>query len=894
MITKVSLKYFWYLLALFHLAEQPAFSQSTPSSSTDRSEIAQNYVMEIWNNSKGLPQNAVFAMEKDNFGYLWTATEEGLARFDGKILKVFDQDHYPSMLEQTYYNFFKTEGGIWAAGDRSIALLDKNIKTVIDCSEITDKALIRAIAENGNGGLLIGNQKGQIFSWDQETFTPLPFWNPKLPLDISGFYPLNDSIILVGTSHGIYELNLQNSQAKQVTRQDFSVLKIFGNENTRYVYTLDEGIFRLDEDYRLENIYSTKQSNIISTSSLIVDSDNSIWAGSLESGLIKMSEGSITQIIYPELQTYTVRKIIKEKDNLYLGTMGKGMAIVRPAKIKQLNKEVLQEKNIKPIYQATDSSIWIGTKSNGLYNLKNGKINSWKDVDGLLQNRVNTIGSANGKVYVGSVAGVSIIDQKKGQVIGYLTKENGLLSNYVYAIFRDSKNWLWILTRGGGIHYIDENDSFHQVELPERYSSTSFISILELKNKQVLIGSINEGFFRFKNEQLIENKTIPLPMSENLIYNIYEDGDGDLWFATHGGIALLHEGEFKILRKHNGLKSRSVFSIISDGGSGIWTSNNFGIQYFLNSDLEKFKNTSDKDFYIANNFYDESQGMPNSEANGLIFPSALKDYSGEIWIPTVEGIGIIPGPSLKENEASKHFLFIWDNLQVGGQKIDIENEIVVPEGERIFQVTFSLIDIDCPDRYSFFYRISKTSEEWQPMNDNRQLNFTGLKPGNYTLQIKVLSHGKVQQINSIPIRVKAAWFESLAFKILALIAFGVLVSFMVKYYYAIQMKRNLECMVNQRTAELSNANGKLKKALSEIERKNNVLIDITWHQSHLVRAPLTKAMGIAQVLIQYSSYPEIGLSKDELEKELLTTLVELDQIVRETHSMSENIKNNEC
>ena len=888
-MTKVTLKYFWYLLALIHLAEQPAFSQSTPSSSTDGPEIAQNYVMEIWNNSKGLPQNAVFDMEKDNFGYLWTATEEGLARFDGKILKVFDQDNYPAMLEQTYYNFFKTERGIWAAGDRSIALLDKNIKTVFDCSEITDNALIRAIAENGNGGLLIGNQKGQIFNWDQEIFTPLPFWNPELPLDISGFYPLKNSIILVGTSKGIYELNLETSQAILVSRQDFSAVKIFGNEDMRYVYTHDEGIFLLEEDYQLKNVYAFEQSNMISPSSLIADSDNSIWAGSLESGLIKMSEGNTTQVTYPELQTYTVRKIIKEKETFYLGTMGKGMAIVRPAKIKQLNKEVLQEKNIKPIYQATDSSIWIGTKSDGLYKLKNGEINSWKDVDGLLQNRVNTIGSANGKVYVGSVAGVSIIDQKKGQVIGYLTKENGLLSNYVYAIFRDSKNWLWILTRGGGIHYIDEKDSFH----PERYSRTSFISILELKNKQVLIGSINEGFFRFENEQLVENKTIPLPMSENLIYSMYEDGVGDLWFATHGGIALLHQGEFKILRKQNGLKSRSVFSIISDGGSGIWTSNNFGVQYFLNSELEKFKNTSDEDFYIANNFYDESQGMPNSEANGLIFPSALNDYSGEIWIPTVEGIGIIPGPSLKKNEASKHFLFIWDNLQVGGQKIDIENEIVIPEGERIFQVTFSMVDIESPDQYSFFYRISKTSEQWQPINDTRQLNFTGLKPGNYTLQIKVLRHGKVEQINSLPIRVKAAWFESLAFKILLLIAIGILVSFVVKYYYNVKMNRNLESKVNHRTAELSNANDQLKKALSEIEHRNKVLIDITWHQSHRVRAALTKAMGIAQVLSQYSSYQEIGLSKEELEKELLKTLEELDQIVRKTHSMAENIKNNE-
>ena len=888
---KVKIKYIFYLLLLFFLVKEQAFSQSGPQS-TDRSEIAQNYVMEIWNNSKGLPQNAVFAMEKDNFGYLWTATEEGLARFDGKTLKVFDQDNYPEMLEQTYYIFFKTEGGIWAAGDRSIVLLDKSIRKVIDCSEIADKTWIRAIAENEEGGLLIGNQKGQIFSWDKGTFTPLPYWNPGVALEILGFYPLENSTILVGTSQGIYELNQKTKESKLVSKTDFSALKIFGNASTHYVFGQDEGIFRIEQDYKLEKVYSFEQSKGINPSSLIVDTDNTIWAGSLENGLIKMSEGKATQIIYPELQTYTVRKIIKDKDNLYLGTLGKGVAVVRPAKIKQLKHKELDEKNIKAIYQAIDSSIWIGTKSNGLYQIKNGQINSWKDQDGLLQNRVTTIGSANGKVYVGSIAGISIIDEQKSQIIGYLTKENGLKSNYVNAVFRDSKGWLWILSRVGGIHYIDEKGDFHRVELPEKFSNTNFISILELKNKQILIGSINQGFFRFENGQFIENQTLPLPLSEDVIYSMFEDATGDLWFATHGGILLLYQGEFKILNKDHGLKSRSVFSIIPDGISGIWTTSNFGIQYFPNSELENFKNTSDKDFYIANNFYNENHGMPNSETNGLIFPSALKDYSGKIWIPTVAGVGIIQEPSLKE-EDSKDFLFLWDDVQVGGQKIDIEKGIVIPEGERIFQVSFSLVDFENPDQYSFFYRIDEDSEQWQPISDNRLLNFTGLKPGNYTLQIKIFRHGKLEQVNSLPIKVIATWFESIVFKILMLLAFGLLVYFIVKFYYNIRMKRKLESMVNQRTAELSNANNQLKKALTEIESKNKVLIDITWHQSHLVRAPLTKAMGIAQVLNQHSNYQELELSEDELVKELIKTLEELDLIVRKTHSMSENIKNNE-
>lgn len=866
-------------------------AQAFPQSSQDVG-IGQNYVMEIWDNSKGLPQNAVFAMEKDNFGFLWASTEEGLVRFDGKKIMIFDQDHFPEMLEQTYFIFHKTKGGIWASGDRSILLIDKNIKTVIDCSEITDETWIRAIAENGKGGLLVGNQKGEIFSWDEGVFNPLSYWNPTVPLEILNFYPISDSLILVGTTQGIYELNIESSQVKLVTEQDFTASKIFGNSKSTFVYGLDQGIFRLGKDYHLEKVFSFDQASDVNISSLIADSDDTIWAGSIENGIIKFSDGSATKVTLPELQSYTVRKIIKERDNLYLGTLGKGLAILRPSKIKQLGIGALDQKNIKPIYQANDSSIWIGTKSNGLYRIKNEAVRSWKDHDGLLQNRINTIGSANGKVYVGSIAGITIIDQTSGQITGYLTQENGLRSNYVYAIFQDSKNWLWILTRYGGIHYFDEKGIFHQVNLPEKYSNTGFISILELRNKQILIGSISQGFFRFENEELIENQTLPLTPGEDLIYSMYEDEAGDLWFATHGGIALLHDGNFKIMRKHQGLKSRSVYSITPDDNSGVWISHNFGVQFIPDSELEKFKNTSNEDFHIANSFYNESHGMPNSEANGLIFPSSLKDKTGRIWIPTVEGVGIIHGTPITE-EKSNDFLFIWDNLQIGDQKSDIENDIVVPHGVGMFQVSFSLIDFENPDQYSLYYRIDPNSEHWLPIKEQRQLNFTGIKPGRYTLQVKIHRHGTLEQINSLPIRVKAAWFETLVFKILVLLIFGFLIYFFVKYYSHIRMKRKLESMVDQRTADLSTANQQLKKAIGEIETKNKVLMDITWFQSHLVRGPLTKAIGIVQVLNSQSDFQDIGLSKEELEKELLETLEQLDQVVRETHSMSENIKNNE-
>ncbi|WP_373493274.1 two-component regulator propeller domain-containing protein [Aquiflexum sp.] len=851
--------------------------------------MGKNYVLEIWDNSNGLPQNAIFAMEKDNTGFLWMATEEGLARFDGTFPKVFDMDSYPEMLEQTYYAFFKTQSGIWASGDKSIAKLDKNILQVIDCSQITKKTWIRAISENENGELLIGTQNGKIYILENNSFSDLPFWNPESSLEIWSFFNLGNTKILVGTNQGLYEIDFTSRESNLVSSMSFSVQRIFGNSSAIYISSPESGIYRLRESYEMEKILSYEDIKDINPVSLVSDSENRIWAGSSEMGLMMIENGIVNRFSYPELKNYTVRKIIKEKDNLYLGTLGKGLALVKPAKVNQPNFEIFEEKNIKAIYQEADSSIWVGTRSDGIFRIKSGDIHSINVKDGLLQNGVITIGSRENEIFVGSSSGVSVINGHSGKVIDTITLEDGLKSNYVYAVYKDTKNWMWILTRNGGIHYINANGMLQKVDLPDNFATANFISISELKNKEILIGSMNQGIFRIKDGQFIENQTLPLTPGENIIYCIYEDEDKDLWLGTHGGMVLYSDRKFKALKKSHGLKSQSVFSITHDQLDGVWISNNFGVQYISNSELKRFKDNSDVDFFVSSVLYNKNLGMPNSEANGLIFPSALKDFSGKIWIPTVEGIGIVD-PSAISTLEQKAANFLWDDLLIGNQRVPIESIIEIPPSESSFYISFTTIDFDNPDQFSFFYRINGESGAWLPIKDQRHLNFNSLKPGKYNLEVKVLRYGKLDSVQSLPIVVRAYFFETLTFKVLVAVFFLILIYFIVKYYFNIKMKDDLGELVNQRTLELSNSNEKLKNAISEIEVQNNTLKEITWNQSHLVRAPLTKAMGINQLLINYPKYAHVGKSREQLERELLDTLKQLDAIVRDTHSKSENLR----
>lgn len=78
------------------------------------------------------------------------------------------------------------------------------------------------------------------------------------------------------------------------------------------------------------------------------------------------------------------------------------------------------------------------------------------------------------------------------------------------------------------------------------------------------------------------------------------------------------------------------------------------------------------------------------------------------------------------------------------------------------------------------------------------------------------------------------------------------------------------------------------KALQqELEKQNEKLREIAWIQSHIVRAPLARMIGIIDLIKNYQS---AALDKHELLSHLLTSAYELDGIIRDIVNKTEQIE----
>src|SRR5690606_8532582 len=74
--------------------------------------------------------------------------------------------------------------------------------------------------------------------------------------------------------------------------------------------------------------------------------------------------------------------------------------------------------------------------------------------------------------------------------------------------------------------------------------------------------------------------------------------------------------------------------------------------------------------------------------------------------------------------------------------------------------------------------------------------------------------------------------------------------------------------------------------INSIEDQNNRLREIAWIQSHLVRAPLARIMGLSQLICDDKTDAEL---RTELLKHLDTSAAELDNRIRDIVRKSEEI-----
>lgn len=846
-------------------------------------EIVTDEKFESISIDEGLSNEDVTIIFQDSKGYMWIGTKDGLNRYDGEKIKIYNCNFEDeNSLSSTYINDIEEDdyGNIWIGTDHGLDFLNTDTDTIIKMRDIQNNAelgelnitsLLKSSYEEGimwvgteDGLYKIDINKNTIEAFYYEQDNPNSLTSSAITCIEEG----DNNLLWVGTKSGInvIDKNSKVSNAKRErlyithiskdnsgnmwasTKEGVFIINVRGNKKD-YIYMLNsDGIneFNLNEG-TVRSIYDFKDNKIRFYNNFIFnDSKNNTWLSS-SNGAIKYSkdknEFDVIQkdIRYRNSLTSNVITCFYEDSNgtMWIGT-DKGVNILS-------NNTIFNyictdgDKNIVSILQHNDY-IWVATKFKGIdiYSKKNGELvyKMYEDENFSLNDRyIRSLFRIN-EIYVLIVTNKEII---------YINTEKGTYSEKLIAddyyselsyIYSDEKD-IWIATTTDFCKYnINTGEkTYYNQAMNELGINPGLIKYILQDNKDenvLWLGGVDIGLIKYHKDNGVLERYVHDHSNTNSLLNNYincmaMDNNDNLWIGTNIGLSRFNikTKEFTSYTTAEGLSNNFINTILIDDDGDIWISTNRG--------LNKFDIREDK--FIR---FGKSDGLHGYQFN---LNSGVKLKSGFMIFGTTEGCIYFNINTLQEHKLYKDEVVIGD-IYIGKDKIVYDgSELVLKYNYKDLRISYFLPNYESLNSVTYEYMLEGIDSEWIYVDSQNSLDFKFLEPGKYKLKVRARDgHGELTKETIINIRVrKPIWKTHLAYIVYLSIILAVAI-------YIINYVKILHHLVNQKTMKLNKQleeNKKLSEEIIDNEKfKNNYFVNL----SHELRTPINVIISTVQLI----------------------------------------------
>lgn len=847
---------------------------------------------QVINKRSGLLTDHVKSLLKDDLGFMWIATDEGLCRWDGISVRAFVNDPADS--------------------------------TSIPGNSIPGNAFI---FDTVSKQIILATENGLSF-FDPHTFVFKNFTGKKKSTDyfpeIHSVFVDRQGVVWVGTNSCIFRFNRDGH-----TFDSFNCSgKIPGLETT--------------DKNKMNNVFSIKQD---------VSNDSVLWLATL-AGLLKFNKYSEKFDFYffdakkykNDLNAFT-GITAHSNGKLYLGTWNAGMVVFNTVNEKfefnygpyTSDPRYFLTSPLVPYLEKSDIELWASSAEGvGIFNTGNNKFKILK-----------TFKNAEGHNYVQQVAFVD-----KNAI--WLSSEYGIMrfrltnkyfDNYFItpvdenhwflptSYFEDTLNKrLYIgYARGQGLNYFNlQTHTFHFISLSKRMIKENIVrAVFPLDKENILILSPDE-IYKFS---LSAQTPVPLKLKYTdypMFTDITTDRNGNYWVSgSNLGLQQLNikQGRLRdVSRVKKFYEKRGILpkikGIIVDDHNRIWFRDedsygfydpeNDSMQYFGGSQalviLSFFGGGSDtiwagtfkkglgfinpeepeKGIQIYNSVDNKSVISLQRDASGNFFlltssgveklvPGQLKtvvfdENEGLVkfdkWVnrdPTLpgllfklsddrfvigyrRGLGFFHPDRIRKDK--EEFAPYISSLKVFGKDVPVEKGVTFSKGleldhdQNSLTFEYSALAINNGKDIRFTHKLTDVDRDWVT-SGHRNVNYSNLRPGNYRFMVKAESKSSPGLFReaSLHFIIRPPWWNTwwaIAFYVLAFLGIIYIV-----YHY--QLSRML---ARKETARLK-----------ELDRlKSRLYANIT----HEFRTPLTVIKGMADEMIENMNPAEQKRFDDKL------------------------------
>ncbi len=841
---------------------------------------------------EGLPSSNIYTLYQDTKGFLWIATDKGVARYDGYRFETFstkdglpNNDIWGIVEAQNQRIWFKTYLTDFAYYD----YFDNQFHTLPNPMKNFHNELTASIF-NVNGQIWYTCSEGMI-----EVNPPnkvhkykAGFWATASNIHFPPFYTPFEKPDLVFDIQGKWIHQLQTHSS------NINNLALWGGEKNFLYYNKDTLYFD-----------TPQKRSFLAVSSL--SSDKSI----------KIERVSLTNF----------------NGNYVLILTNKGSFVLNQNLEHLSNFDFLNEYDIQSFMEDKEGNIWIISAGNGLFMLTRDALRSALfQVNAEMGENLSitdVVKDNHGRVWVGTTNGdVGYFEKDKYYSIQFLHPPQGALRS----LFLTNHQTLFLIFNNA-TYYFPTNKIALELkcnaevvtlmkdpEIPTQYLSKDKEGIFQVIYKKISsLNGENTGiskvgyFFTFQETEkgfIFFEKAIPVRN-----YGMVQDKAENIWLATPQGLKIIKGNildTLTLLKKDYPLLKSPITSIGIDSRQRIWVATDgYGLFYldstqqnristhsfspqpiftpiselagsiikslFVDKKDKIWVSTNQGAFRVTMNDkgkpqvfrYSIAQGLPTNEVANVWADST------SAWIATAKGLVRIHQSTAEKYTDNKPLLYLRQ-VVINGEPFAPVSNVVFSYLQNNIQIEYVCLSFRSDKNIRYYYRMLSENQQDTSWNITIDLKkeFPLLNPGKYLFQIKAEDVDGIQtEIKEYAFQITPPWWDTTVFKLLVLSGLLSLLGLIV--YLRIRFVRNQEKGKN----EFAEMRLQMLQAQMNPHFTNNALLAI---QSFVMRADHQKAQEylakFAELNRLYLEASRMRFTSLKQEIELLRYYLELEHL----------------
>jgi signal transduction histidine kinase/ligand-binding sensor domain-containing protein/DNA-binding NarL/FixJ family response regulator len=447
----------------------------------------------------------------------------------------------------------------------------------------------------------------------------------------------------------------------------------------------------------------------------------------------------------------------------------------------------LTSRDVRAFYEDANGLVWIGTDGGGL-NVWDPAKNAWSsyknnpdDPSSLSADAVLDINKdSRDRWWIATwEGGLNQFHPQTGSFTRYLnnpTHPGSISSSYVQKTLEDKKGRIWVATYFGGLNLFDpDKGTFTRVSGDSsgetKVSGNNMVSLGQDTHGNIWVGTDDGGLNRLDIHTERWSHYFTHEGRSPDIRVIFTDHSGRLWIGL-SGLYLYDPAKdtFKLFTQEAGLDHEFIKGMAEDGQGNFWISTGGGLTSF-NPDTKEFHR------------YNEGDGLQGLEFEAGAY---LQTSKGELFFGGTNGFNAFYPRDIQRNPYIPPVYIT--GIQVFDQKMAVRDTLDLNYKQSTFSFTFTALNYTVPENNQYAYMLEGFDNDWQYVGNTHRAVYTNLDPGTYTFRVKASNNDGVWNEKGAWVRIVISppfWKKGWFFALVALFIFGSGAAYL-------RFKRNLE------------------------------------------------------------------------------------------------------